>query len=140
MKRFSLILGILLMSILAVACGNKDEAKTDDTEKEDKEIVTVSHTFGETEVEKNPEKVLVFDFGALDSLDALGIDVTGIPQQTIPAYLEKYAGDEYENLGGLKEPDFEAIAQIDPDLIIISGRQGEVYEELEKLGPTIDLQ
>lgn len=138
MKRFSLILVILLMSIVAVACGDKGDSETEQVEE--KETITVTHTFGETDVEKNPEKVLVFDFGVLDTLDALGIDVVGIPQQTVPAYLEKYTGDDYENLGGLKEPDFEKIAEIDPDLIIISARQGEIYEELTKLGPTVDLQ
>src|SRR5699024_4182488 len=54
-------------------------------------------------------------------------------------YLSKYEGDEYENVGGLKEPDFEKIAEIDPDLIIISGRQGDMYDELQELGDTIFL-
>lgn len=144
MKRFLLMLVVLVMSVITVACSSssesEDENKANEVEKEESETVTVKHIFGETEVEKNPEKVLVFDFGVLDTLDALGIDVVGIPQQTVPAYLEKYKGADYENLGGLKEPDFEKIAEIDPDLIIISGRQGEVYDELSKLGPTIDLQ
>src|SRR5699024_1756631 len=67
----------------------------------------------------------------------LGIDVEGVPQLNVPSYLEKYESDDYENLGSLKEPDFEKISEIDPDLIIISGRQSEVYNELTKLGPTI---
>ena len=34
---------------------------------------------------------------------------------------------------------FEKISEINPDLIIISGRQAESYDELSKIGPTIFL-
>src|SRR5690625_2769489 len=112
--------------------GNNGDNASDDT-------VMVEHELGETEVQKNPETVVVFDFGALDTLDKLGIDVAGVAQNNMPSYLDKYESDEYENIGSLKEPDFEKIANIDPDLIIISGRQASMYDELSKLGDTIHL-
>ncbi len=65
--------------------------------------------YGEAVVKKNPEKVVVFDFGILDTLDELGIEVAGLPQANIPSYLSKYEDEKYANLGSLKEPDFEAI-------------------------------
>ena len=34
-------------------------------------------------VTKNPEKVVVFDFGMLDTLDELGIEVAGLPQANV---------------------------------------------------------
>src|SRR5699024_5435404 len=58
-------------------------------------------------------------------------------QMNIPTYLEKYEGSEYENVGGLKEPDFEKLATMEPDLIIISDRQQDSYEEFSKIAPTI---
>src|SRR5690625_2392618 len=97
--------------------GNNGDNASEDT-------VMVEHELGETEVQKNPETVVVFDFGALDTLDKLGIDVAGVAQNNMPSYLDKYESDEYENIGSLKEPDFEKIANIDPDLIIISGQIG----------------
>src|SRR5699024_7342272 len=103
------------------------------------ETVTIEHELDTTEVPKNPEKVVVFDFGILDSLDKLGIDVDGIPQDLVPSYLEKYESDDYENVGSLKEPDFDKIAEINPDLIIISARQATVYEQLQELAPTVHL-
>src|SRR5699024_4862860 len=112
--------------------GNNGDNASEDT-------VMVEHELGETEVQKNPETVVVFDFGALDTLDKLGIDVAGVAQNNMPSYLDKYESDEYENIGSLKEPDFEKIANIDPDLIIISGRQASMYDELSKLGDTIHL-
>src|SRR5699024_5506182 len=51
--------------------------------------------------------------------------------------LEKYGSDDYENVGSLKEPDFEKIAEVDPDLIIISGRPYELYDQLDDIAPTI---
>src|SRR5699024_2286009 len=57
----------------------------------------------------------------------------------IPSYLDQYEDDQYENVGSLKEPDFEKIAEIDPDVILISGRQSDLYEQLEELAPTIYL-
>jgi len=99
--------------------------------------LTIKHQLGETKVMTNPEKVVVFDFGTLDTLDKLGVQVTAVPQANIPSYLSKYEDSAYENAGSLKEPDFETISGIDPDLIIISGRQSAAYEELSKLGPTI---
>src|SRR5699024_8869676 len=101
--------------------------------------MTIEHELGETEVEKNPEKVVVFDFGTLDSLDKLDVDVAGVPHNNMPSYLEKYEDDQYENVGSLREPDFEKIAEIDPDVILISGRQSDLYDQLEELAPTVYL-
>ncbi|SDH61194.1 iron complex transport system substrate-binding protein [Alteribacillus persepolensis] len=142
MKKALYLLGAGVLSIgLLAACGQEDEeASAGGSEnEEEKEAVTVEHELGETTVEKNPEDVVVFDFGSLDTLDTLGVDVTGVPQANIPSYLEKYESSEYENAGGLKEPDFEKIAEINPGLIIISGRQSDAYEELSKIAPTIYL-
>lgn len=155
MKKSLLVLLIGLFAVFMVACGsdkNEDTDKQDDDtaaetdsgddaadSEEEAGTLTITHELGETEVPKNPEKVVVFDFGILDTMDKLGIDVTGVAQSNIPSYLEKYESDEYENIGSLKEPDFEKIAEIDPDLIIISGRQSSLYDQLEELAPTIFL-
>lgn len=145
-KNLLFLLALSFMVLMLVACGSSDDEGTNSDTSKDKETeeaatVTVTHELGETEVPKNPEKVVVFDFGILDSLDKLGVDaVVGVAKSgTLPEYISKYAGDEYENIGSLKEPDFEKIAEIDPDLIIISGRQAELYDQLEELAPTVHL-
>lgn len=134
MKRIWLGVLILVVGIIAVGCSGDDKDK-----KEGKETVVVKHELGETEVLKNPKKVVVFDYGTLDTLDKLGVEVTGTPQGNIPSYLDKYESDEYENAGALKEPDFEKLSEIDPDLIIISGRQSSLYDQLSELADTIYL-
>ncbi|WP_099156552.1 siderophore ABC transporter substrate-binding protein [Virgibacillus ndiopensis] len=141
MKKLILLMLISGLAVLVAACGTSDASSdkpNGDSEKSD--TLTVKHELGETEVPINPEKVVVFDYGTLDTLDKLGVDVTGVPQSSsIPTYLKKYSSDDYENVGSLKEPDFEKIAEIDPDLIIISGRQSSLYDQLQDLAPTIYL-
>lgn len=99
--------------------------------------LTVQHELGTTEVPVNPQRVIVFDFGVLETLDELGVPVLGLPKASIPQHLAKFSAPEYHNVGSLKDPDFEAIHRLQPDLIIISGRQAEFYGELSKLAPTI---
>lgn len=73
----------------------------------------------------------------LDTLDKLGIEVTGVPQSNLPPYLAKYKDAKYKNVGTLQEPDFEKINALSPDLILISGRQNASYAELNKIAPTV---
>ena len=61
----------------------------------------------------------------------------GAPTKSLPEYLADYK--EVESAGGIKEPDLEKINQLKPDMIIISGRQQDFQDKLEKIAPTIYL-
>ncbi|MFC9600702.1 siderophore ABC transporter substrate-binding protein [Peribacillus butanolivorans] len=137
-KKLSLLLLIAMLAVVAVACGSNNEKEESSPKKESakSEEITVKHQLGETKVKTNPEKVVVFDMGTLDTLDKLGVEVAAVPHDGLPKYLSKYEGTT-ENAGGLKEPDFEKINEIAPDLILISGRQSDAYEELSKIAPTV---
>ncbi|MBO0588261.1 siderophore ABC transporter substrate-binding protein [Sporosarcina sp. E16_8] len=147
MKKITITLMMFALMAFLVACGTKDEKPAENTTGGSKETevakpaepesMTIKHELGETTITKNPEKVVVFDFGVLDTLDELGIDVAGLPQSNIPSYLSKYEDEKYKNLGSLKEPDFEAIHALQPDVIFISGRQSGLYKELSEIAPTI---
>jgi iron complex transport system substrate-binding protein len=136
---------VLVMIMAACGAGNTPAANTQAAGAEQSatqapEELTIKHQLGETKVKKNPKNVVVFDFGILDSLDKLGIEVLGVPQANIPPYLEKYKDTaKYKNVGSLVEPDFEKISTLKPELIIISARQSKAYEELSKIGPTVYL-
>ncbi|MEH7113110.1 siderophore ABC transporter substrate-binding protein [Neobacillus niacini] len=140
MKKWSFLVVMVAMILMLAACGGaKEESKTESTGSKtaSEEKLTIEHKYGEAVIDKNPEKVVVFDFGILDTLDELGVEVTGVPQTTIPAYLEKYADKKYTNVGSLKEPDFEAIHAMQPDVIFISTRQAELYEQFAEIAPTV---
>lgn len=145
MKKFLSIFAVLGLILVLAACGADNKEKESEgsndqsNEASESTTLTIKHELGETPVKKNPEKVVVFDYGALDTLDKLGIEVAGVAKQSLPEYLSKYGDDKYENIGGLKEPDFEKINEMKPDLIIISGRQSDMYEDLSEIAPTIHL-
>lgn len=103
------------------------------------EEITVKHAQGETTLPDTPKKVLVFDMASLDTLDALGVEVTGVPGGSKPETLKKYEGDQYLKIGTLFEPDYEAVNAAEPDLIIVGGRSAPKYAELSKIAPTIDM-
>ncbi len=101
--------------------------------------VTIRHAKGETTLSSVPKKVLTFDLAALDTLNALGIEVAGVPSGPKPDYLGAYKDDKYLSIGTLFEPDYEAVNAAAPDLIIVAGRSAAKYAELAKIAPTIDL-
>ena len=103
------------------------------------EKITVTHKLGETEVPKNPSRVIVFDYGIADALNTLDVEIIGLPKSSLPSLLSKYEDGKYENVGSLKEPDMEKVYELKPDLIIMSGRLESYYEELNKIAPTIYL-
>lgn len=137
MKNKSMTMGIIL--VLLIAAGITIPKFVGGNSEPVSETITITHELGETPVTTNPQKVVVFDYGILDALDSLGVNVIGVVQSGLPDYLTKYAGEEYSSIGTLKEPDMEAIFALTPDLIIISGRQADYYEELNKIAPTIHL-
>ena len=130
------ILGLLIL-VLAIFGVTKFMG----TEKKaEGESVVITHNSGETKVNKNPKRIVVFDYGILDSLDKLNVEgIVGLVQKGLPEYLSKFAGEKYSNIGSLKEPNMEKIFELKPDLIIISGRQADYYQELSKIAPTINL-
>lgn len=135
LKKLSILFVALIVTVLA-ACGNTSTTGSNNKEEKATEV-TIKHELGEAKVKVNPKKVVVFDFGILDTLDKLEVKVTGVPQKNIPEYLSKYKDASYKNVGGLKEPDFEAISELAPDVIFISGRQSAAYDELSKIAPTV---
>lgn len=122
------VLGLAGCASTPAAGGASDDAP---------ETITVTHAQGETEVPVAPEKVVVFDLASLDTLDTLGVEPIGVPEAVLPDYLSDYA--DVTKVGSLFEPDYEAVAELEPDLIIVAARSAETLPELEKIAPTIDM-
>ncbi|MBP1966116.1 siderophore ABC transporter substrate-binding protein [Paenibacillus aceris] len=149
-RKIVVLISAVMIAIFAAACGNGSGAGTETAKPAAASPqataaataavpaeITVKHKLGETKVKTNPKKVFVFDYGVLDSLDRLGVEVTGVPQASLPSYLGKFKDSKYINGGTLFEPDFEKINASKADLIIISGRAEKAYAELSKIAPTI---
>ncbi len=136
-KKVWTIVGILIVFIVGGTLFLKSKEKKEDVATS--VDMKITHKLGEATLKKNPKKVVVFDYGTLDSLDKMGIEIKGLPKSNIPSYLSKYKDDKYIDVGTLFEPNFEKLNEIKPDVIFISARQSKAYEELNKIAPTIHL-
>jgi iron complex transport system substrate-binding protein len=101
--------------------------------------VDVTDAQGTRDLPERPQTVVVFDLAALDTLDALGVAVKGVPDWAMTGDLEKFRGDAYAKVGSLFEPDFEAVAALSPDLIVIGGRSQKHFAALSEIAPVLDL-
>lgn len=137
-KKIGIIVLIIILLVGGFFVYSKNGVKAANTVS-NKEMVKITHRKGETEVPKNPEKVIVLDYGTIDVMEALGKEPIALPKASLPSYLEKYKDDKYSDLGSLKEFDIEKINELKPELIVIEGRQEKFYEELSKIAPTIML-
>lgn len=100
--------------------------------------ITIAHSLDTIVVKKNPQRVVVFDIGTLDTFKKLGLKVVGAPKKSMPGYLADYLNDDsIVDVGSVKEANYEKISLLNPDLIIISGRLQEAYPELSKIAPTL---
>ena len=105
--------------------------------------ITVENAAGKQVVPQNPHRVIVLDFGAADTLRALGVQdkIVGFPQSgKIPNYLSEFADKKYKNVGDLKEQSLEQINELNPDLIIASKRQEKMIDKFKEIAPVFNVE
>ncbi|MBB1482358.1 ABC transporter substrate-binding protein [Tessaracoccus sp. MC1865] len=127
-------------ALALTACGTPDTAPAAD--ETSGQAISVAHTQGTAELDGTPSKIVVLDFGALDTLDALGVSgsVVGVPKGgAFPDAVSSFNTDSTTDVGTLQEPNFEVIASLQPDLIVAGFRSAKQVPELSKIAPTIDI-
>jgi iron complex transport system substrate-binding protein len=104
------------------------------------QAATVTTTAMETTIPQLPKRIIVMDFGALDTINALGLGnrIKGAPTSSIPQYLAKYHNSKVMDTGQMKQPDLDKIKVAKPDLIIIGARQTGFYQDLNAIAPTFN--
>lgn len=103
------------------------------------ETVEIRDARGPVTVPARPERIVVYDLAALDTLDALGVTPAGVPEGVKPAYLEGYNDAGIAKVGTLFEPDLEALLVEAPDVVVIGGRSAAKRDELAAIAPTVDM-
>lgn len=124
------------LALTLAACGGADATEANAPA----ETVTVAHAMGSTDVACTPQKVVTLGQGETDSVLALGVTPVGVVQPWTDDWYE-YLPDEVEEatvLGTELEHDLEAIAALQPDLILGSKLRHEaLYEQLSQIAPTV---
>ena len=136
-----LVLGLGVFGFTKLNSGSQNQ-QTQQEQSAEQTTVQITDANGEKpELKKNPKRVVVFDYGVADILKNLGVDaVVGLPKNgKMPEILSNYSDDKYTNVGSLKETDFEAVESLNPDLIIIGGRQAEDIDSFKEIAPTVNL-
>lgn len=100
--------------------------------------VSFSTATGEVTLDGFPSSIVVLDMAAADTLDALGVDIAGLPTPHYVDYLADVAA-AVPSVGSLFEPDYEALINLNPDLIVAGGRSSTQVEPLSEVAPTIDM-
>mgnify|MGYP001795575555 FL=1 len=125
--------GWLIAGVLIVGCQS-----TAPPAAEAGDIRTVDHAKGTSQVPRMPQRVVVLDTAPLAAAIALGIKPVGT---IVYGQLPKYLGDEVSGItpvGDGNQPSFEAILQLNPDLILGSKPGNEnLYSQLSQIAPTV---
>ncbi|MGY1814546.1 ABC transporter substrate-binding protein [Blastococcus sp. SYSU D00820] len=134
---------LLGAGLVLAGCGSA-EAGSSASSTATAETRSVAHAMGTAEIEGTPERVVVLDTGELDAVLALGVTPVGAVRTDVsdelPGFVEAAGVDpaDIENVGTIAEPDLEAIAGLEPDLILSNTvRHEAIYEQLAAIAPTV---
>ncbi len=141
---------VMAIAVAATGCSSDASSGTTTTAPENSTEPSVEsgaprrveHAMGTTEVPAAPERVVVLDSSMLDSAVALGVTPVGATEGLAGSGLPAYLGDDIlgdvELVGLTESPDLEAIASLQPDLIIgAKVRHEAIYDQLGQIAPTV---
>lgn len=152
MKKINLL---YLLAILAIISGlllyylpdmtSRHNAESNQTSQTFKEK-TIVHDFGTTELKKAPKRIVILDNLYGEILDPLDITPVGATtgqadsQEFSTLFKKQYKDAKVISVGWQGNPDLDKIAELKPDLILMTGEQEDLYEELSEIAPTVGYQ
>ena len=139
----AIISGLLLYYLPDMTSGHNAESnQTSQTFKEK----TIVHDFGTTELKKAPKRIVILDNLYGEILDPLHITPVGATtgqadsQEFSTLFKKQYKDAKVVSVGWQGSPDLDKIAELKPDLILMTGEQENLYEELSEIAPTVGYQ
>lgn len=102
---------------------------------------SIKHAMGTTEIEGVPERIVVLEWTYAEDLLALGVQPAGVAD--VEGYnqwlnIEPELSPDVVDVGTRQEPSLEAIAALEPDLIIgVQFRHEAIYDTLSSIAPTL---
>lgn len=107
---------------------------------------TVTHDFGTTELKSEPKRIVILNNLYGEILSPLGMTPVGATtaqadsQEFSTLFKKQYEDAEVVSVGWQKTPDLEKIAELEPDLILMTVHQKDLYDKLSQIAPTIGYQ
>lgn len=139
----AIISGLLLYYLPDMTSGHNAESnQTSQTFKEK----TIVHDFGTTELKKAPKRIVILDNLYGEILNPLDITPVGATtgqadsQEFSTLFKKQYKDAKVVSVGWQGSPDLDKIAELKPDLILMTGEQEDLYEQLSEIAPTVGYQ
>ena len=139
----AIISGLLLYYLPDMTSGHNAESNnTSQTFKEK----TIVHDFGTTELKKAPKRIVILDNLYGEILDPLDITPVGATtgqadsQEFSTLFKKQYKDAKVISVGWQGNPDLDKIAELKPDLILMTGEQEDLYDKLSEIAPTVGYQ
>ena len=139
----AIISGLLLYYLPDMTSGHNAESNnTSQTFKEK----TIVHDLGTTKLKKVPKRIVILDNLYGEILDPLHITPVGATtgqadsQEFSTLFKKQYKDAKVVSVGWQGNPDLDKIAELKPDLILMTGEQEDLYEELSEIAPTVGYQ
>ncbi|WP_347095887.1 ABC transporter substrate-binding protein [Streptococcus salivarius] len=139
----AIISGLLLYYLPDMTSGHNAESNnTSQTFKEK----TIVHDFGTTELKKVPKRIVILDNLYGEILNPLDITPVGATtgqadsQEFSILFKKQYKDAKVVSVGWQGSPDLDKIAELKPDLILMTGEQEDLYDELSEIAPTVGYQ
>lgn len=136
--------------LLSAACGKEETPPQPSTPSpatqtsEISETRMVEHLKGTAEIPADIDRIVVLSAAYIDHLLTIGEKPYGVNTEVryggdyLPYMSEALAG--VQTVGSADSPNLEAIASLEPDVILIESRTAETtFEQLDKIAPTIVL-
>ncbi|MFK3677371.1 ABC transporter substrate-binding protein [Microbacterium sp. NPDC090218] len=146
-KALAALAAVVVSAAALTSCAPAaDDAGAAPVDNADAFPVTVEHAYGETTIPEQPQRIVAVGYTEQDTLWALGLEPVGVTDwygdhdfASWPWADEARGDSEPEVLTTSDGLDFEAIALLDPDLIIgtNAGMSQEDFDRLSDIAPTV---
>ncbi|RBY76561.1 iron-siderophore ABC transporter substrate-binding protein [Blastococcus sp. TF02-09] len=136
-------------ALVVTGCGSDDDTDTTSGGEAGSSSsgafpVTVTTAFGDVEIEEEPTRVVALGWGDAETALALGVQPVGASDwlafggEGVGPWSEGLY-DEAPEIIETTEPSYEAIAALEPDLILDTKSDGtqERYDQLSRIAPTV---
>lgn len=124
------------LALVLSGCAGGAASTSDSTDTATHEV---AHARGTTTVSDAPQRVVTLEPLELDTAVAAGITPVGAAVADMVTGVPSYLGVEgVTPVGTVSEPDLEAIASLQPDLILgTESRHSALYDQLSAIAPTV---
>ncbi|WP_257202266.1 siderophore ABC transporter substrate-binding protein [Corynebacterium cystitidis] len=152
-SRKAIVAAISSFALVLTGCSQTDDsaassssassAESSTVAADSQDTITIEDNYGTVEVPANPEAIAALDNRTFEVLEQWGVELVAAPLKLVPETIGYKSDESIVDIGNHKEPDLEALAATQPDLIINGQRFGKYYEDLKKLNPEaaiIDLE